>query len=83
MFLMRTFRKHNLDLVASADVEAVDLRLATLCRALGSSLELEHWKFEDAIKKAILGTDEAFATLCQAAEPLSSMVCFVTAQHVL
>jgi hypothetical protein len=77
MFLLRAFSKKGLDLMASADVEAVDLRLATLCRALGGSLELQHWKFEDAIKKAILGTDETFAVLCQAAEPLSSLVrCF-------
>ena len=74
MFLLRTFSKKGLDLVASADVEAVDLRLATLCRALSSSLELQNWKFDPAIKRAIAGTDEAFARLCQAAEPLSSMV---------
>lgn len=74
MFLMRVYTKKGLDLVGSADVEAVDLRLATLCRALSTSLELQHWKFEDKIKTAITGVDEAFAKLCQAAEPLASMV---------
>ena len=73
-FLLRACTKRGIDLVASADIEAVDLRLTTLCRALSSSLELEHWKFDAAIKHAIAGTDEAFARLCQAAEPLSSMV---------
>lgn len=68
-----------MDLVASADIEAVDLRLATLCRALSSSLELQHWKFEDTIKTAIAGTDEAFAVLCQAAEPIASLVRLFTA----
>lgn len=73
-FLLRGLAKRGIDPVASADIEAVDLRLTTLCRALSSSLDLEHWKFDAAVKSAIAGTDEAFARLCQAAEPLSSMV---------
>jgi hypothetical protein len=74
MFLMRVYTKKGLDLVGSADVEAVDLRLATLCRALGRSLELQHWKFEEKLKRAIVGVDQGFANLCQAAEPLAAMV---------
>lgn len=74
MFLLRVYSKKGLDLVGSADIEAVDLRLATLCRALSASLDLQHWKFDDKIKAAISGVDEAFARLCQAAEPLAALV---------
>lgn len=56
------------------DVEIVDKRLRQLYKALSSSLELEHWKFEPVIKEAIAGSDQSFARLCQAAEGLASLV---------
>lgn len=74
MFLLRAYAKRGLRLVGSADTEAVDLRLSTLCRALGSSLELEHWKFENNIKAAIASSDGNFARLCDAAQPLAELV---------
>lgn len=56
------------------DVEVVDKRLRQLYKALSGSLDLEHWKFEPAIKEAIAGSDQSFARLCQAAEGLASLV---------
>lgn len=64
----------RLQLVGSAEIEAVDLRLGTLCRALSSSLELEHWKFDSSIKEAISGGDDSFARLCAATQPLAELV---------
>jgi hypothetical protein len=80
MFFLRTFTKKGLQLVGSAEIEAVDLRLGTLCRALSSSLELEHWKFEASIKEAISNGDDSFAHLCAAAQPLADLVLFHTAK---
>jgi hypothetical protein len=60
--------------VSIHDVEVVDKRLRQLYKALSSSIELEHWKFEPAIKGAIAGSDQSFARLCQAAEGLAALV---------
>jgi Holliday junction resolvasome RuvABC endonuclease subunit len=75
LFLLRAYRNRGIDLIRTNDVEMVDKRLQQLYKALASSLELEHWKFELAIKDAIAGSDQSFARLCQAAEGLASLVC--------
>lgn len=74
LFLLRACRNKGLAIVSLDDVEIVDKRLRQLYKALSSSLELEHWKFEPVIKAAIAGSDQSFARLCQAAEGLASLV---------
>lgn len=74
LFLLRACRNKGLAIVSLDDVETVDKRLRQLYKALSSSLELEHWKFDHAIKEAIAGSDQSFARLCQAAEGLASLV---------
>lgn len=80
LFLLRAHRIRGIDVVASAETAQVDSRLTRLCGALSSSLELDHWKFEPRIKESISASDASFATLCQAAEALVSMVRGDTAQ---
>lgn len=74
LFLLRACRNKGLAIVSLDDVEIVDKRLRQIYKAMSSSLELEHWKFEPAIKEAIAGSDQSFARLCQAAEGLASLV---------
>lgn len=73
-FLLRTIRKRDLDLIGSPAVLQMDTRLQSLSRALATSLELQHWKFDDKVKAAIASSAASFAELCQAAEPLTVLV---------
>jgi hypothetical protein len=74
VFLLRTIRKRDVEVVGGDNVHDVDMRLQALYHALGTSLDLQHWKFEEPIKRAIAAGDDGFARLCQAAEPLTSLV---------
>lgn len=74
MFLLRTIRKRGVEVVGGDEVVAVDARLQSLYHALGTSLELQQWKFEEPVKRAIAAGDDGFARLCQAAEPLTTLV---------
>jgi hypothetical protein len=74
LFLLRSIRKREVEVVGGDDVRAVDARLQALYHALSCSLELRHWRFEEPIKRAIVTSDDGFARLCQAADPLASLV---------